>query len=185
MVIKDQIVPVLESIFCPFVSAYRERYSTQHVLIRLVEEWKTHLDKDFVVGGILMISKLATYGFNDSVLQCVISYLKDRKQCVKLNNVYSSFRKIISGVPQGSVLDPILFNIFINDFFYSIENVSIHNFADDNTFSAFARTSQELLEILKNESELAVKWFIQNEMIVNSDKFKTIFLSKNNTIDIL
>ena len=57
-VIKNQLALYLENIFSPFLSAYRENYNTQHVLIRLVEEWKKHLDNNEVVGGVLMdISK--------------------------------------------------------------------------------------------------------------------------------
>ena len=89
MVIKKQIVPVLESIFSPYLSAYREIYSTQDVLIRLIEQWKTKLDNNCVVGGVLMdlskafdciphdliIAKLATYGFKNSVLKICKNYL--------------------------------------------------------------------------------------------------------------
>ena len=62
------------------------------------------------------------------------------KQCVRINNIYSGFEEIISGVPQGSIVRLILFNAFLNDLFYYIENASVHNFADDNTLSSFAKT---------------------------------------------
>ena len=116
-VIKNQLALYLENIFSPFLSAYRESYNTQHVLIRLVEEWKKHLDNNDVVGGVLMdlsrafdciphdllIAKLSAYRVDKITLKYIYSYLKKRQQCVRINNIYCSFQEIISGVPQGSI----------------------------------------------------------------------------------
>ena len=90
-------------------------YNTQHVLIRIIEEWKENLDKTFFVGAIitdlskafdciphdLLIAKLSAYGSSSDSLCYIYSYLKDRKQCVQTDNTQSEFDKIISGVPQG------------------------------------------------------------------------------------
>ena len=92
-VIKSQPVLYLENIFLPFLSAYRENYSAQHVLITLVEEWKKHLDNNEIVGGILidlsktfdsiphdlLIAKLIAYGFGKTALKYMYSYLKKRQ----------------------------------------------------------------------------------------------------------
>ena len=131
----------------PFISAYRKKYSTQQVLIGLLEEWREKLDKNFIVGAVLtdltafdciphdlIIAKLAAYGIERETLRLIYSYLKGRKQCVKINNTYSDYNEIISGAPQGSILYPILFNLSINDLFFFIEIASMHNFADDNTY---------------------------------------------------
>ena len=64
------------------------------------------------------------------------------------------------------------------------ENASVHNFADDNTLSRFAKTVKDLINILKEESEFAINWFSSNEMIVNPDKFKSTILTKNKSDDI-
>ena len=83
--------------------------------------------------------------------------LKDRKQNVRINNIFSAFQTILSGVPQGSILGPILFNIFLNDLFLCIKKSDLNNFADDNTITATCNTSlTELLKSLEQESESAV-----------------------------
>ena len=101
--------------FSPYIAAYRQNYSCQHVLLRLIEEWRLKLDNDYVVGGVLMdlskaldciphdllIAKLLAYKIDDKIVQFFLSYLQNRKQCVKINNISSEFLNIISGVPQA------------------------------------------------------------------------------------
>ena len=151
------------------LSAYRSRYNTQHVLLRLIEQWRACLDDNKVMGGILMdlskafdclphdllIAKLEAYGLGRSSLLLLLSYLKDCKQSVKIKGIRSLFQLIKSGVPQGSILGPILFNIFMNDLFYLLQN-DLHNFADDNTISAVSQTISDLTHLLAFKSNLAI-----------------------------
>ena len=123
----------------------------------------------------LLIAKLSAYGLSSDSLCYIYSYLKDRKQCVQINNKQSEFDTIISGVPQGSIFGPILFNIFFNDFFFFIPKASVHNFADDNTLCSFAKTLRGLVMILECET---INWLHNNKMMVNPDKFQVIFLDK-------
>ena len=125
-----------------------------------------------------MIAKPSAYGLNSYSLCYNHSYLKDRKQCIQINNEQSEFNTIISGVPQGSIFGPILFNIFFNDFFFFLPKASVHNFADDNTLASFASTLYELLPILESECETAINWLHNNKVIVNPDKFQVFFLNK-------
>ena len=127
----------------------------------------------------LLIAKLHAYGFDLNSLIFFYSYLKRRKQCVKINNFLSNFQVMLSGVPQGSILGPILFDIFINDLFLWINKADLYNFADDNTLSSFGDTIPELIEILEKESENAIKWYYDNDMIANAKKFQGIILNKN------
>ena len=139
----------------------------------------TDLSKAFhCIAHNLLIAKFAAYDFSNTALRYVYSYLYNRKQCVRINNAYSNYQKIISGVPQGSIFGPIFFKLSINDLFFFVFEVSLHNFADDNTLSAFAETILELIDILQSGSEIVIDWFKNNKMIVNPDKFQAILLDK-------
>ena len=126
----------------------------------------------------LVIAKSAAYGFDKNMICYIYSYLKSRKRCVSVKNIKSTFKEIISGVPHDSIVGPILFNNFFNDFFYFILVASAHNFTDDNTLSSFAKTIENLISILESESEIAINWFNDNHMIVNSGKFHAIIFDK-------
>ena len=100
-VTKNQVISVLNNIFSPFLAVYQESYNTQHLLIRLLEEWRENLDNNYTVSVVLMdlskafnciphdllIAKLSAYGLHDNALKYLYTYLKTCKQCVRLNNV--------------------------------------------------------------------------------------------------
>ena len=112
-----------------FISAYRQAYRSNDVLIRLIENWKQSLYKNKFVGAVkmdlfkasdsippeLLIAKMHTYGFDIISLTFFYSYLKHGKQNDNINNTCSIFQIILSGIPQKPKLGPILLNIFIND----------------------------------------------------------------------
>ena len=182
----------MEEYFSPLISAYRTNYSSQHVIIRLLEEWIKNLDDNLVVGALLtdlfkafdcipqdlLIAKLAAYDLSEEALMYILSYLSNRKQCVRINDTYSEFENIITGVPQGSILGPLLFSRSMNDLFFFILIASVHNFADDNTLSAFAENVSKLINILQSESEVITDWFKKNQMIVNPDNVQVIMIDK-------
>ena len=126
----------------------------------------------------LLLAKLAAYGIDDNLILYIHSYLLNRKRCVCINNILSEFNKVISGVPQGSIVGPFLFNCFFNDFYYFIKNANVHNFADDNTLTTFAQNVKTLISVLESESNIAIDWFETNKMIVNPGKFQSIIIDQ-------
>ena len=188
--IKNHIVNSMSNYISPYVSAYRKGYNSQHVLIRLLEEWRQHLDNNKVVGVFLwtyqkpstaydlLIIKLAAYSVDENLLMYIYSYLSNSKQCVCINNVRSKFQNVISGVPQGSIVGPTLVNCFFNDLFYFIDKASVHNFADDNSLSVFESNIKNLKLILEPESKTAISCFQSNKMIVNPGKFQGIIIDE-------
>ena len=96
--------------------------------------------------------------------------MKERKQRTKVNGSYSSWQELKFGVPQGPILGPLLFNIFINDMFYFIKDTNIANYADDSTLYTVEGNINDLLNTLENETSLVLDWFRISEMKPNDDK---------------
>ena len=135
----------------PFLSKYqcgfKEGYSTQYCLLSMLKKWKRVVDNGKVFGILLtdlskafdclshelLLAKLHAYGFSFSALRLIHSYLTNRKQRTKINSSYSSWQEILFGVPQGSILGPSLFNIFLCDTFFVVSQTDFAAYADDNT----------------------------------------------------
>ena len=170
--------------FYIFLSAFWAQYGCQSTLLRVIEDWKQALDQNKYVAAILMdlskafdclrhdllLLKLKTNGLSENALKLMASYLTNRKQCTKLGNFKSNFQSILKGLPQGSILGPVPFNIFINDIFHFNKNCKLYNYADDNTVSRTDTNLKKLIDELVEDSTRLIQWFADNQMKANPGK---------------
>ena len=191
----DQIYSHIEKYLSPYLCGFRKGYSTQHCLAAMIESWKKAIDKNKNAGAVLtdlskafdclnhklLIAKLDAYGFDTSSLQFIYSYLTDRKQRTKVNNSLSSWEMIKSGVPQGSILGPLLFNIYMNDIFWFTPDIKIANYADDTTPYAIESNIKQLITILERNTKKIVEWYGENYMKLNDDKCHLLITSSTAT----
>ena len=117
----------------------------------------------------LTIAKFEAYGLNKNGLKVLLDYLEGRKQHMKIGSSYSFWSDVKRGVPQGSILVPLFFNVFINDLLMFIENCETCNFADDITLHTSGIELSSILENRKHETIL--KWFRNNSLKANPGKF--------------
>ena len=147
---------ILKELLCGF----RKPHSTQHALFKLLQAWQKELDNSGFIGTILkaydclphdlLIAKLGAYGLDRSSLILLLDYLKQR---AKVGSSCSEWSEIKHGIPQGSILGPLLFNIFKSDSFFVIEKSDICNFADDNnTLYSCEANLKTALENLKHDA---------------------------------
>ena len=163
----------------------------------MLEKWKRSVDGGNAFGGLLtdlskafdfldhelLIAKLHAYGFSLPALRIINDYLSDRKQRNRIGTSFSDWCEIILAVPQGSILGPLLFNIFLAGLFLGLKDVDIANFADDNRPYTSANNIDELIDSLEKASSNLFKWFNDSLFKGNPDKCH-LLVSTNEKIKI-
>jgi len=192
-IISSRVVNYLEhfNLLSPHQFGFRAKFSTEHAIIDIYEKLLKNLDSGLTSCAIfldlakafdsvshnILLKKLEKYGIRGNALNLFQSYLDSRSQFVKINNNSSSLIDIEFGVPQGSILGPLLFLIYINDL-PNATNFFIRLFADD-TFLCSQNDDIKLLENeANNELQKVFSWLASNKLTLNIKKSKFMIISK-------
>ena len=177
---------------------FRQHYSTSYALLNLTEAIMKALDDGNFACGIfvdlqkafdtvdhsILLSKLYHYGIRGLANKWVESYLANRKQFVSVNGFELSTSSITCGVPQGSVLEPLLFLIYINDLHVTIKHYKVHHFADDTKLLIINKSLKRLNKLLNIYLKNLTNWLNANKISLNVSKTELlIFKPKRKPLD--
>ena len=172
-------------------SGFRAQHSCETALVNMIDLWMNAIDSGKMVGVVLvdfkkafdlvdhqiLIDKLKIYGIKDEALSWFNTYLTNRKQQVAINNCKSDFKQISYGVPQGSILGPLLFLLFINDLPLYTSNVFTDLYADDTTLYDVHDSMEQIENNLQSSLNNLQIWCRNNGMILNSSKTKVMLVT--------
>jgi hypothetical protein len=200
-IMKEQIMTFCNArnLLNRYQSGFRPGHSTTTALLKITDDISMEMDRKFItilvlldfskafdtVNFKLLCHKLKTiFFFSDSAIKFINSYLTDRTQCVYANGQFSSFLPVTQGVPQGSILGPLLFSLFINDISSSILFSKYHIYADD--VQIYLSGSEESIGSLVNQinTDLAsiLDWSTRNGLCLNSQKTQVMAIYRNKTV---
>ena len=171
-------------LLCSQQHGFKPKHSTATAIINLTDDLVCMVDNGYVVGLIsldlekafdlishkLLLKKLVYYGFDESVIQWFRNYLSFRRQITEVNGNQSRSSFVQSGVPQGSILGPLLFILFLNDLTKVVEKCSLSLYADDTCLYFASKSPQELETTLNKDLLLMANWFSHNHLILNVKK---------------
>jgi succinate dehydrogenase flavin-adding protein (antitoxin of CptAB toxin-antitoxin module) len=176
-----------------FQSGFRTKHSSHTALMRLYDTWLNAINNKEMVGAVfldlrkafdlvnhnILIRKLQLYLQNDESVSFFISYLSQRQQSVYANGSFSCFKNIKSGVPQGSILGPVLFCLYINDLplCLSQPDAILDLFADDSTLHTSHNRLNEIQTTLQKSINDIVSWCTVNRMVLHPKKSKSMLIT--------
>lgn len=180
----------------PNQSGFRKQHSCQTSLTKIIDHWLSAINDNDLVGTVFLdltkafdlvnhkflLHKLSQYQFSASTLKWFDSYLSDRFQQVHVSGKLSDRKEITAGVPQGSVLGPILFILYINDLPLHTDFSVMDFFADDATMSATSSSIYSLTNYLNADLISFQSWCSDNNMVINVNKTKAMFISSRQNV---
>ena len=137
--------------------------------------------KSFRLSHDLLIGKLHSYGLSLTYLRLLSDYLSNRNQRIKVEKVFSKWQNIETGVPQRSILGPLLFSIFVCNLFLILDNTYFASYVDDNIPYTINQHTDSLTKLLEELSIPLLSWFKENKLKLNLDKCRLIVSCTENT----
>ena len=174
-------------------SGFRKYHSCQTALTLLTDDWLTAMNNNEIVGTAfldfskafdlvdhkILLKKLNMYNFSESTLKWFDSYLSCRTQQTYVSGVKSDSEVVLTGVPQGSVLGPVLFLIYINDLHLEMKNTTTDIFADDSTIFTSNINLNLVADQLSQDLNNVSRWCNCNKMALNTSKTKVMYICSN------
>ena len=177
-----------QDIIYRFQFGFRKRLSTTHALLSITEQIRKSLDNKMYACGVfvdlekafdtvnhkILLSKLDHYGIRGVANAWLKSYLSNRHQCVKYEDVLSEVMPITCGVPQGSILGPLLFLLYINDMNKALKFSTTYHFADDTNLLCSSKNMKDLRKAMNKDLKLLYTWLCANRLSLNVGKTEFI-----------